>query len=169
MKRLRAFSNLQRGTGPRATRAFRRSKARLGGTQGSAIVEFSLVAFMTIMLILAVVEMGRMILVYTTVANAARAGARYAIVHGNTRTGTGVDGPSGPGDNPTQVVTVVTNFASAAPLDMSRLVVTVSYPSGSNGVGSPVTVTAVYPYDPFTTFFPLSVRLGSTSQGVITF
>jgi Flp pilus assembly protein TadG len=124
---------------------------------------------MTLIVILAVVEMGRMILVYTTVANAARAGARYAIVHGSTRTGAGIDGPSGPGNNPTQVVTVVTNFASAAPLNTSRLVVTVTYPSGSNNVGSPVSVTAVYPYDPFVSYLPLRVRLGSTSQGIITF
>jgi hypothetical protein len=54
-------------------------------------------------------------------------------------------------------------------LNTNNLVVTVTYPSGSNNVGSPVSVTAVYPYDPFTTFFPLSVRLGSTSQGIITF
>jgi Flp pilus assembly protein TadG len=145
------------------------SKARLGRRRGSAIVEFSLVAFMTLIVVLGVVEMGRMILVYTDVANAARAGARYAIVHGNMRTGTGVDGPSGPADNPTQVVTVVTNFASAAPLDTSRLVVTVTYPSGSNSVGSPVKVTAVYPYDPFVSYLPLRVKLGSTSHGIITF
>ncbi len=110
-----------------------------------------------------------MALVYTTVANAARAGARYAIVHGATRTGTGVDGPSGPAQNPPEVLTVVRNFASAGLLSTGSLIITVSYPGASNAPGQPVSVTVVYPYDPLTSYFPLRVRLGSMSQGVIAF
>lgn len=156
-------------TSMRALASRFRPGAAIRSDRASAIVEFSFVVFMLVMVILAVVEMGRMLLVYNTVANAARAGARYAIVHGNTRSGSGVDAPSGPGGNPPEVVTVVTNFASAGPLDTSKLVITVTYPNGTNAVGSPVTVKAVYPYDPFATYFPLSVNLGSTSQGIITF
>jgi Flp pilus assembly protein TadG len=138
-------------------------------TRGQTLVEFSLVAFLTIVLLLSIVEISRMVLVYTTVANAARAGARYAIVHGATRTGSGVDGPSGPTANPLQVVTVVRNFASAGLLSPGILVITVNYPGASNAPGQPVTVAVVYPYDPLTTYFPLRVRLGSLSQGVISF
>jgi Flp pilus assembly protein TadG len=145
---------------------------RMGGwreDQGSALIEFSLVALMFIVLLFGVVEMGRMVLVYTSIANAARAGARYAIVHGADRTGSGVDGPSGPGST-TQVQTVVQNFASVGLLDTSRLTIAVSYPSG-NGVGSTVSVTVSYPYDPLVTYFNsfLSTTLASTSQGVIVF
>src|SRR5216683_4963285 len=103
---------------------------RLRADRGSTMVEFSLVGFMFIIVLLGIVEMGRMVLVYTTVANAARTGARYAIVHGGTRTGpgaTGVNGPSGPG-NTTQVKTVVQNFASAGLLDTSKLTISVAYP-----------------------------------------
>jgi Flp pilus assembly protein TadG len=147
------------------------------GNRGSSLVEFSLVAVMLTILMLGVFEMGRMVLVYTTVANAGRAGTRYAITHGSTRCdtpsscGSGVDGPSGPADNPTQVVTLIKNIGSAGLLDINRLVITVHYPDPfpSNAVGQRVNVTVVYPYDPFTTFFPLRVRLGSTSQGIITF
>jgi Flp pilus assembly protein TadG len=138
-------------------------------TRGQTLVEFSLVAFLTIVLLLSIVEISRMVLVYTTVANAARAGARYAIVHGATRTGSGVDGPSGPTANPLQVVTVVRNFASAGLLSPGILVITVNYPGASNAPGQTVTVAVVYPYDPLTTYFPLRVRLGSLSQGVISF
>jgi Flp pilus assembly protein TadG len=120
-------------------------------------------------LLLSIVEIGRMVLVYTTVANAARAGARYAIVHGGTRTGSGVDGPSGPAGNPPQVVTVVKNFASAGLLSTGLLAITVNYTGASNAPGQRVSVTVVYPYDPFTTYLPLRVRLGSTTQGVIAF
>ena len=137
--------------------------------RGQTLVEFSLVAFLCMVLLLSVVEISRMALVYTTVANAARAGARYSIVHGGTRTGGGVDGPSGPAQNPGQVLTVIKNFASAGLLTTSNLIITVDYPGASNAPGQPVSVTVIYPYDPLTTYFPLRVRLGSVSRGVIAF
>jgi Flp pilus assembly protein TadG len=134
--------------------------------QGSNLVEFSLIAFMCIIVLLGVVEMGRMVLVYTTMANAARAGARYAIVHGGDRTAN----VSGPG-NTAQVETVVKNFASAGLLDTSRLTVNVTYPDGLNTAGSRVNVTVTYPYDPLVRYFNpvLSTMMGSTSRGVITY
>jgi Flp pilus assembly protein TadG len=138
--------------------------------QGSNLVEFSLIAFMFIIVLVGIVEMGRMVLVYTTVANAARAGARYAIVHGGDRTGGGYDGPSGPGST-TQVETVVKNFASAGLLNTANLTITVAYPGAKNTAGYPVTVTVTYPYDPLVRYFNslLATTMGSTSQGVITF
>jgi len=137
--------------------------------RGQTLVEFSLVAFLCMVLLLSIVEISRMALVYTTVANAARAGARYSIVHGGTRTGSGVDGPSGPAQNPGQVLIVIRNFASAGLLTTSNLIITVDYPGASNAPGQPVSVTVIYPYDPLTTYFPLRVRLGSVSRGVIAF
>jgi len=137
--------------------------------RGQTLVEFSIVALLSMILLLSIVEISRMALVYTTLANAARAGARYSIVHGGTRTGSGVDGPSGPAQNPPQVVTVVKNFASAGLLTTANLVITVNYPGASNAPGQLVSVTVIYPYDPLTTYFPLRVRLGSMSQGVVAF
>jgi Flp pilus assembly protein TadG len=136
--------------------------------RGSTLVEFALVALVLFALIFSVVEMGRMILVYTTLADSARAGVRYAIVHGSTRTGAGVDGPSGPGDNPANVVTTVKNLASAGLLDITKLQVSVTYPDGTNDPGFRVSVRTVYPYDPFTVL-PLGVNLGSITESVIVF
>jgi Flp pilus assembly protein TadG len=143
--------------------------------RGSSLIEFALISFMFIMLLVGVIEMGRMVLVYTTIANAARAGARYAIVHGGDRTGTGatgVDAASGPGSPCTcpQIQTVVKNFASGGLLDTTKLTVTVNYPNG-NTAGSFVTVQVAYTYDPFVKYFGtlLNKSLGSTSQGVITY
>jgi Flp pilus assembly protein TadG len=140
--------------------------------QGNALVEFTFIAIMLVVVMLGIVEMGRMVLVYTTVANAARAGARYAIVHGADRTGTGANGPSGPSSsNTTQVKTVVNDFASAGLLNVSNLHIAVNYPNGTNTADSPVTVTVTYLYDPWVPYFSslLSTTLGSTSEGVITF
>jgi Flp pilus assembly protein TadG len=140
------------------------------GRAGQTLVEFSVVTVMTVIMLLFVVETGRMLLVYTTVANAARAGVRYAIVHGNSRsTGATVDSASGPGNDPTQVVTVVKNFASGGLLSTSLLVVHVTYPGGSNAPGQYVTVSAVYPYNPLITYFSKTLRLGSATQGIIVF
>lgn len=140
------------------------------GTRGQSLVEFSLVAFLTVIMLLFVVEMGRMLLVYTTVANAARAGLRYAVVHGSTRAvGTTLDSASGPGNNPAQVLTVISNFASAGLLTTSLLVVNVTYPGASNAPGQYVNVSVVYPYNPLTAYFPKTLRLGSAAQGVIVF
>jgi Flp pilus assembly protein TadG len=137
---------------------------------GQSLVEFSLVCVMLCLIMLSVLEVGRMVLVYTSVANAARAGARYATVHGSSRTaGAALTNASGPAANPAQVLTVIKNFASTGALTASRLIITVSYPGSSNAPGQLVTVTVIYPYDPLTTYLHWTARLGSTTQGVITF
>ncbi len=148
-----------------------RSLGRWKMDEGSSLIEFSLIAFTFIFVLFGIVEMGRMVLVFTTVANAARAGARYAIVHGGERTGSGVNGPSGTTCPCAQVETVVKNFASTGLVDTSRLTINVTYPNGTNTAGSLVSVTVTYPYDPLVGYFNsmLSKTLGSTSQGVITF
>jgi Flp pilus assembly protein TadG len=136
---------------------------------GSTLVEFSLCIFLLMIVLLSIVEMSRMVLVYTAVSNAARAAARYAIVHGSSRTGGGVDGPSGPGANPPQVVQVATNFARASLIDPSRLTVTVAY-TGGNNVGNSVQVGVSYSYDPFIGLIPVgNIPLSNVSRGVIVF
>ena len=135
--------------------------------KGSTLVEFALVAAVFFLVIFSIVEMERMLLVYTTVANAARGGARYAIVHGNDRTGGGVNGPSSSGDH-SQVVNTVKALARAGALNTANLQVTVNYMDVTNAPGSRVSVKVVYPYDPFTAI-PLNVNLSSISEGVITF
>jgi Flp pilus assembly protein TadG len=138
--------------------------------RGSSLIEFAVSAVVLIMIILGIVEISRMVLISNAVANAARAGLRYAVVHGSFRTA-----PTGPADDPPSVVTVVKNFAAAAPLDNSLLVgsttVKVRYLDLSNTPGSRVEVTVVYPYDPFMTYFPWggTIRLGSISRGVVVF
>jgi len=141
----------------------------VAGRTGQTLVEFSVVTLLTVIMLLFVVEMGRMVLVYMSVANAARAGIRYAIVHGSSRAvGTTVNSASGP-TYTTQVLTVVSNFAGTGLLTTSLLVVNITYPNNSNAPGQPVKITVVYPYDPLTTYFSKTLRLGSAAQGIIVF
>ena len=144
-----------------------RKSATASRQRGSTLIEFSIVSLLLFTVVFATIEFNRMLLIYTAVANAARAGARYAIVHGNSRSGTGVDGASGPGST-SQVVTVVQTYAGASPLNPSRLTINVTYPNSSNAPGSLVRVAVSYAYDPFTwSTLPLAVNLGSQSQGII--
>jgi len=128
------------------------------------LVEFAACAVLTIMMLLVVIEFGRMVLVYTTVANASRIGIRFAMVHGSDNAAT-----------TTQVQTIVNNYLTAAAIDTSSATVNVTYPgyascaSGSKIPGCPVKVTVSYPYQTMVTYFPINVTLSSQSQGVITF
>jgi Flp pilus assembly protein TadG len=141
-----------------------RSRAGLRDCRGQALVEFALCTVLLLAVIFSVVEFGRMMLCYTTIANGARIGARYAIVHGS--------------DNPptTSIVAVVKDFMQAGTVSASTATVTVTYPGKVNGTsvnctapGCRVSVTVSYPYDPLMTYFSLgSITLASSSQGVIT-
>lgn len=122
--------------------------------RGSSLVEFSLVAFMLLMVIFGVVEIGRMVLIYTDVANAAREGTRYVSVHGS--------------DSTSDIQNVVKNALKVAPINPANATVT---PSIINTPGQPsvITITVAYRYDPLTTYFPLNVTLSSKSEGVIVY
>ena len=113
------------------------------------------------MLLFGAFEMCRMVLVYTTIANAARAGARYAIVHGSDQLATA-----------SQIQAIVRHYLQAAPMAASNATFsgTPSYPDSCTYPGCRVTVTVNYAYDPFVGYFPIgNVNLSSTSQGVITY
>lgn len=117
------------------------------------MVEFAVTILLLLTVIFGCFEFDRMLMVYTSVANAARVGVRYAIVHGS--------------DNPaTDVADVVKDWAKIGFLNPDNLDVAVTGAGGTPG--TPVTVTVQYPYDPLT-FIPLGVTLSSTSQGVIVF
>jgi Flp pilus assembly protein TadG len=153
--------------------SFRKLRSR--GRRGQALVEFAISALLVLVMIFAVVEFGRMLLVYTTVTDAARLGARYAITHGTVPGGT-----ANVGAVQTQVQTIVKKFLAAGTVNTSAagLSITTTFPalscSGSPSVcsgttaGNPVQVTVSYPYDVLVSYFPISVTLASTSEGVIT-
>jgi Flp pilus assembly protein TadG len=144
----------------------RRFQVRRSTQRGSATIEFSFIALTLILVMFAGFELDRMLFVYTCLADAAKAGERYAIVHGSDRSGTGVDGASGP-DNADQVVATVKYYTSQL-MDPSKLTVNVTYPDGNNAAGSHVAVLVQYAYDPWTVL-PLNVTLSATSQGIIAF
>jgi len=140
--------------------------------RGSTLVEVPLAFLWVFTVMFGLGESARLMLAYTTLCDAARAGTRYAIVHGSYRTGSGVDGPSGPG-NTGNVADVVKQITTAAGLPASKVTVSDSptepmYPDGTNNIGARIRVKVSYP---FTSVLPLlapfSVTIGSTSEGMI--
>jgi Flp pilus assembly protein TadG len=100
-----------------------------GHEQGQTLTEFALVLPILLLVLFAVIQLGIVFNHYVTVTDAARAGARKAVVSRQT-------------SNPTSVtVTAVRN--SAKNLNQSKLGVTVA---SSWAQGTDVTVTASYPY-----------------------
>ena len=114
---------------------------------GQAIVEFALTALIFLTLLVFILDGSRIFWQYLTVTEAARVGARYAIVHGAQSTPT--TEKVGPGD-----YTALTKEIkrTAVGLDPATLTVTPTWPTG-NGSGSSVTVIVTYSVQPITRLF----------------
>jgi Flp pilus assembly protein TadG len=144
------------------SRLMRLSRLR-SARRGSTLIEFALIAFLLLLVLFMGIEMDRMLFVYTNLADAAKAGTRYAIVRGADRT----SGASTAAD-PSPVVNIVKNYITG--IDPSHLTVTVTYPDGNNALAKHVKVVVQYIYDPWAGFGLLNgVTLSATSQGIIAF
>jgi Flp pilus assembly protein TadG len=139
---------------------------------GQALVEFAMAALVTLLLVLAVVEFSRIMLVSTTLADAARLGARYAITHG-TIPGNGVPTTS---TIQSGVQAVVKKFLAPGTVNINAAVISTSFPGnstiacvpGATTPGCPVVVNVSYRYNLLLSHLPVNVTLSTTSEGVIT-
>jgi Flp pilus assembly protein TadG len=144
---------------------------------GQAIVEFALTVVLLMLLMFALLELSIFIYTYSVLANAAKEGVRYAIVHGASN-GT----PSGPSSgsassppctasstNVTNVVNQTKNFAGFTLLDTSNVNVFVCYLDGDNKLNSLVEVSVSYLYRPLFGFNWPSVTVNANSAGRIVF
>ncbi|HUG80191.1 MAG TPA: TadE family protein [Bryobacterales bacterium] len=109
--------------------------------RGATLVEFAFFFVLFLVLSVGLMEFGRAVWTYVTLSHAARAGGRYAIVHG--------------GSNPIPVDgTTVTEYVknNAVGLNDSNLSVAVTYDSGTPGDAAPnvqgnvVQIRVQYPF-----------------------
>lgn len=118
------------------------------GQRGQAIAEFAVVGIIFIAVIFGMIDVGRAVWNYNTVAQAAREGARYAVVHGAR---CNADPSCTTADSAT-IDSVLRDHASG--LNPSDLSVEVDWTCRLAGVGTcndvwdHVTVTANYDYTP---------------------
>lgn len=125
---------------------------------GQAIVEFALILPVLLLLILGLINVALAIEQENTLANAAREGARYAIVHGSTATS-----PIGPCSSCTNAT--VTSIVANAAVSVPSVSVTIDYPDSSNDRGNRVSVDATAPFVPIPAQYLLNGALTVTLRG----
>jgi Flp pilus assembly protein TadG len=163
--------NLMRTRGKSSLKAVRRREG------GQAIVEFALTVILLMLLMFAILELSIFIYTYSVLANAAKEGVRYAIVHGADNVS-----PSGPSSgsassppctasstNVTNVVNQTKSFAGFSALSTSNVNVFVCYLDGDNKLNSLVQVSVSYVYRPLFGFNWPSVTVYANSAGRIVF
>ena len=137
-------------------------------TSGQTVLEFAIVLLLVLTVIFGVFETSRLMLTYATLAQAARAGVRDAIVHGADCVG---------GCTPTTGAATVQTVAGAAGITLANscppICVTYTYPAGAGTPipGSLVKIVVTYTFAPIpSTMFPsFAIPLSSTSQGMVAY
>lgn len=102
--------------------------------RGTAAVEFALVAPLLFLLILGMIEFGRVLMVQQLITNASREGARRGVLDGATTS---------------EITTSVKNYLTGASVAGATVTVNPNPPS-SAGFGEPVTVTVSVPFNQVT-------------------
>jgi Flp pilus assembly protein TadG len=153
-----------------------KSGERRRDSRGATMVEFSLTFLVVAFVLFLLVEFALWIHCYNTLADAAKAGVRYAVVHGSG-TDTGVQaGPSSCTTNPcasdcthniTPVVTEVQKWASFSIYSTSSITVNVCYLDGKNSAPNRVRVTVSNNVTPFFGVFGGSPPVTAAAQGRI--
>lgn len=154
------------------------SRLKRRGEAGQALIEFALVVLCLLVLVMGFLELVLMVHTYNVVADSAKEGVRYAIVHGAANTS-----PSGPtcpcaaidGDPGTGVVKTYAQY-SLHDVKGAKMTVTVDYnPGNNNGATacnkSPclVRVTVKYPYKAFLNLGWPTINVYAAAQGRIIF
>ena len=122
------------------------SLIRSNRRKGASAVEFAIVAPIFFMVVLGIIEFGRMAMVQQVITNAAREGARIAVLDGSTKA---------------KVETKVNDYLTAASVSTATVSVNPDPPSTA-GFDQPVTVNVSIPFDDVS-WLPTSVFLGGKS------
>jgi Flp pilus assembly protein TadG len=148
--------------------------------RGQAAVEFALTITILVLLLVGMMELTMFVYTYSVLADAAKEGVRYAIVHGAS--GTNSSGPTGATKTSTSwgtcsssdsgtssVVSTVQNYAALSLHSTSAMKISVCYPDQSNNPGSAVEVSVSYPYQPLFGLGWPKVTVSANSAGRIMF
>lgn len=122
------------------------SRRRTARSRGQALAEFALVAPIFFLILFGIIDFGRYVYYVQVLSNAAREGARYAIVHGEL----GIP-PTGPGSSDVDgnaVKTVVRNYAIGVIgiTDPDVLTITPTWDPENNKRNTKVTVVVEYDF-----------------------
>jgi Flp pilus assembly protein TadG len=145
--------------------------------KGQAAVEFALSAVFLVLFVVSLIEITMLVYTYIVLADSAKEGVRYAIVHGSnnvTPSGPTTGGTAAPpctasSANVGNVQTAVTNYAGASLHDKTQVTVNVCYFDGDNLAPHRVAVAVSYAYQPFFGLGWPTVNVKAAAQGRIVF
>src|SRR5579885_1268416 len=120
--------------------------------RGQTYAEFMMVVLPTVGILFAIISLAMTVYTYSFVANAAREGVRYAIVHGSRSSS-----PASSSD----IQTYVRNEAQG--ITPSSISVSTTW-NPNNSPGSTVNVQVSYSYHPFYPFANVTLPLSSSAQ-----
>jgi len=138
---------------------------------GQAAVEFALTIVFLFVFLISFLEILSLLYTYSVLADSAKEGVRYGVVHGSLSSGC-----NGPGDTGVTcdggaagVKAAVTNYLNASMHNSAAMTVTPTYPDGSSKPTSRVRVVVTYPYQPFFGLGWPTVTVNAAAEGRITF
>ncbi len=115
---------------------------------GASAVEFAVVAPVFFLLVFGIIEFGRMVMVQQMMTNAAREGARRAVLSGATAN---------------EVNTTIVNYMASANLNVTTTDITLDPTDpGAAEYGDPITVTLTVPFSRVS-WMPSPLYLGNTN------
>lgn len=157
-----------------------KNRSALSSQRGQSAIEFALTIVMLVVLLVGMLELTMFVYTYSVLADAAKEGVRYAIVHGAS--GTTPAGPSGlpqtsaswgtcssSDSGSDSVVSAVKHYAALSLHSTTAINVFVCYPDKSNSPGSAVEVSVNYLYQPLFGLGWPKVNVAANSAGRIVF
>jgi len=154
-------------------------KQTVGHEHGQAGMEFLFTVLFVMLFVLGFLELVLLIFSYNVLADSAKEGVRFAIVHGTASTK--CNGPGDPADatvtcdnTKAGVKTAVTTYANHSGQSIPNANITVTYANPAGGAacskpGCSVEVQVAHVYRPFFGLGWPNVTMHATSAGVVTF
>lgn len=118
----------------------RRNRDHSARESGQSLVEFALILPVLVLILMGVFDFGRAFFAYNAISNGAREGARYGVIHPTRRDSDGLA--------PYDEENTIEEKAAAQTfiLDMDEIDIQVTFPSGTDQRGDPITVTVTYDF-----------------------
>jgi Flp pilus assembly protein TadG len=149
----------------------RKKRLMRKGEAGQAAVEFALIVFFLMVFLISFLELVTLLYTYSVLADSAKEGVRYGIVHGTLSSTCNGPGATGISCDTTAagVTAAVTSYANYSLHDTGSMTITPSYPDASSVPSSRVRVVVTYPYQPFFGLGWPTLTVNAAAEGRITF
>jgi Flp pilus assembly protein TadG len=143
---------------------------RLPRQKGLAAVEFALTILLVMVVIFWAFEFIMLVYTYNVMAEAAKEGVRYAIVHGANNSSSSGPATGAARDcttNIAAITTLVQSYASTSFHNIAGMTITVCYLDGNNQPPNRVQVVVSYPFIPYASLGWIPPIINAAAEGRI--